>query len=231
MTKGKLYGTGVGPGDPGLVTIKAVTTIEKCRYIAVPDINKENAVSYQIALSAIPSVKNKKCICLSMPMTKDKKILEKSHEKAARTIADILDTGADIAFLTLGDPAIYSTYIYIHERIKSYGYKTEIISGVPSFCAASALINEGLANGSQSLHIIPATYGIDESLELTGTKVLMKAGRQLPAIKEKLKQTNTNAVLIENCGMQNEHVYGSTCDIPDNAGYYSLIIIKEDNNG
>ena len=199
MDKGKLYGVGTGPGDPELITLKAIKIIKKCNYIAVPNKIKENAISYQIALSAIPSI-----------------------------TTDILNTGNDIAFLTLGDPAIYSTYIYIHDKAKALGYQTEIINGIPSFCAASALINEGLANGSSCLHIIPSTYGIDESLNLPGTKVLMKAGRKMPQIKEKLRQQNISATLIENCGMENENVYNCIEHIPDNPSYYSLIIIKEE---
>ena len=196
MDKGKLYGVGTGPGDPELITLKAIKIIEKCNYIAVPNKIKENALSYQIALSAIPSIKDKNCICIEMPMTKKPDILEESHNKAVAIITDILNTGNDIAFLTLGDPAIYSTYIYIHDKAKALGYQTEIINGIPSFCAASALINEGLANGSSCLHIIPSTYGIDESLNLPGTKVLMKAGRKMPQIKEKLRQQNMTVKVI-----------------------------------
>ncbi len=228
LENGKLYGTGTGPGDPGLITLNAIRTIEKCDYIAVPNIVKEKALSYQIALAAVPQVKDKKCICVDMPMVKDKNILEESHIKAADKIAAVLVKGHDIAFLTLGDPSIYSTYIYIHNKIKSMGYQTEIISGVPSFCAASALLDEGLVAGSSELHIIPSSYGIDKALELPGTKVLMKAGRKLPVIKEKLQQNNISAVLVENCGMVNEHIYNCTGNIPESAGYYSLVIIKEE---
>lgn len=228
LDKGKLYGTGTGPGDPGLITLKALRIIKRCNYIAVPNKIKENALSYQIALAAVPEVKDKNCICVNMPMVKDEKILEESHIKAAEEIAAVLDTGSDISFLTLGDPSIYSTYIYIHNKIKAMGYQTEIISGVPSFCAASSLLGEGLVTGSSSLHIIPSSYGIDEALELPGTKVLMKAGRKLPAIKKKLEQSNISAVLVENCGMENEHIYNCAGDIPGSAGYYSLVIIKEE---
>lgn len=228
MKKGKLYGTGTGPGNPGLITLKAVEVIKKCAYIAVPGTIKENALSYQIALNAFPGVKDKKCICVEMPMTKDKNILEESHIKAANAIAAVLNAGNDISFLTIGDPSIYSTYIYIHNKIKEMGYQTEIISGVPSFCAASALTGEGLVSGASQLHIIPSAYGIDETLKLKGTKVLMKAGRHMPEIKAKLKQQGINAILIENCGLYNEHIYYCVNDMPDNPGYYSLIIIKEE---
>lgn len=228
MEKGKLYGTGTGPGDPGLITLNAIKVIEKCNYIAVPNKIKENSSSYQTVLAALPHIKDKNCICVEMPMVKDKKILEESHIKAANAIASVLDTGNDISFLTIGDPSIYSTYIYIHNKIKAMGYQTEIISGVPSFCAASALLDRGLVTGSSPLHIIPSAYGIDEALELKGTKVLMKAGSKIPSIKKKLKQKKLSATLVENCGLENEHIYTCIDDIPDNPSYYSLIIITEE---
>jgi len=228
LKKGKLYGTGTGPGDPGLITLNAVKVIEKCSYIAVPNKIKENSASYKIALAALPHIKDKNCICVEMPMSKDKKLLEESHIKAADAIASVLDTGNDISFLTTGDPSIYSTYIYIHNKIKAMGYQTEIISGVPSFCAASALLGRGLVTGSSPLHIIPSVYGIDEALELKGTKVLMKAGSKMPSIKEQLKQKNLSVTFVENCGLENEHIYTCIDDIPDNPSYYSLIIITEE---
>lgn len=226
--KGKLYGVGVGPGDPELITLKAVKTIENCNYIAVPNEIKENAVSYNIALSAIPNIKKKNCLCISMPMTKDKNILTQSHQKAVQDICNILDTGSDIAFLTLGDPTIYSTYIYIHEKVEAAGYETEIINGIPSFCAAASLINKGLVTGSEILNIVPSSYGIDKALASPGTKVLMKAGRKVSQIKDKLSQKHVSVTMVENCGMKNEHIYNSIEDIPDNPSYYSIIIVKED---
>ncbi|MCR4942978.1 MAG: precorrin-2 C(20)-methyltransferase [Clostridium sp.] len=132
-----------------------------------------------------------------------------------------------MAFLTLGDPCVYSTYIYIHKLIKSAGYETEIVSGVPSFCAAAARINEGLVEKSEELHIIPASYQIEESLDFSGTKVLMKSGKKISSVKEKIKEKNLNAVMVENCGMENEKVYMDIDSINEDASYYSLIIVKE----
>lgn len=83
-------------------------------------------------------------------------------------------SGQKVVFLTLGDPTVYSTYLYVHKRVAQMGYDTEIVSGITSFCAVSARFNQGLVEKAQQLHVIPASYQIEEALKLPGTKVLMK---------------------------------------------------------
>lgn len=225
---GKLYGIGVGPGDPELLTLKAVRLLQACDVIAVPGKRKEATISYQIALQAVSQIAEKECLELEMPMTKEKEKLEKSHNIAFEKIKEKLEQKKNIAFLTLGDPCIYSTYIYIHQKIVKAGYPAEIVSGIPSFCAVSARLNEGLVEKSQMLHIIPSTYGIEEGMKFPGTKVLMKPAKQLEGIREYLqKKQNCQVSMIENCGMAKEHVYQGIEEIPEQTGYYSLMIIKE----
>lgn len=224
---GKLYGIGVGPGDPELLTLKAVRLIQECGVLAVPGKKKEETIAYQIVKQAIPQIEEKECLEVDMPMTKNKEILEQSHAAAFQIIQKVLEQGKNVAFLTLGDPCIYSTYIYIHKKIAQAGYETEIVSGIPSFCAVSARLNEGLVERSQMLHIIPSTYGIEEGLKLPGTKVLMKAGKKIGSIREQLVQQQQEVAMIENCGMAQEHIYRSADEIPEQAGYYSLMIVKE----
>lgn len=227
--KGTLFGVGVGPGDPELMTYKAVTTIEKCPVIAVPAKGKEYAVSYKIAAGKVNKIEEKDCISLETPMTKDKGILEEAYEKAAMQIIDILEKGNNVAYLTLGDPTIYSTYMYIHRIVKEKGYQTEIINGIPSFCAVSARLDESLVDRSQQLHIIPSSYDIEEALEYPGTKVLMKSASRLGIVKKKLSEMQKDAEIkmVENCGMPEEKIYEGIQEIPEKAGYYSLVIVKE----
>ncbi len=141
---GKLYGIGVGPGDPELLTLKAVRLIQECDVLAVPGLKKEETAAYQIVRQAVPEAAGKECLTLDMPMTKNREKLENSHEKAFLTLKTALDQGRNIAFLTLGDPCIYSTYNYMHQMALEAGYETEIVSGIPSFCAVSAKLNQGL---------------------------------------------------------------------------------------
>lgn len=224
---GKLYGVGVGPGDPELLTLKAVRIIKESDIIAIPNTDKDKCTAYKIVKQIIEDIDEKEFLYIDMPMTKDEEKLKNSHEAGKNIIIDNLKEGKNIAFLTLGDPVIYSTYIYIHKLIKEAGYETEIINGITSFCACAAKINEGLVEKSQELHIIPASYQIEESLGFPGTKVLMKSGKKISDVKDKIKEKNLKAVMIENCGMENEKVYEDLDHIPEGASYYSLIIVKE----
>lgn len=225
--KGKLYGVGVGPGDPELLTLKAFRLIKETDVIVVPGEEPKESVAYQIVKGAFPGL-DEKCIkAVPMPMTKSRELLEKVHAEGAELIRRDLEEGHQVVFLTLGDPTIYSTYLYIHKRILELGYEAEIVSGISSFCAVAARLNTGLVEKAEQLHVIPASYQIEDALKLPGTKVLMKAGRQMQKVKEELLRTGAEGMMIENCGMPEEHIYRSVEEIPETAGYYSLIIIKE----
>ena len=213
---GILFGTGIGPGDPELMTLKAVRLIWENDTIAVPGEKPEESIAYQIAVQAVPELAEKELVAIPMPMTKN-----------AKEIEELLDAGKNVVFLTLGDPTVYSTYLYVHRRVLEDGYDARIVSGVTSFCAAAASLSEGLVENSEELHVIPASYQIEDALELSGTKVLMKAGKKMPAVKQFLKEKNCRAVMVENCGMDTEQKYFSAEEIPDQASYYSLIIVKE----
>ena len=224
---GKLYGVGVGPGDPELLTLKALRLIKEVPVIAVPGTVPENTVAYKIVVQAYPELAKKELLPIDMPMTKDHEKLRESHEKGAKAVAAVLDQGKDVVFLTLGDTTVYSTYLYVHHRVEEMGYDTEIVSGITSFCAVAARLNIGLVEKHEELHVIPASYQIEEALQLPGTKVLMKAGKKMAEVKATIKRLGASAVMIENCGMPNEKIYRSVEEIPEDAGYYSLIIIKD----
>lgn len=224
---GILYGVGVGPGDPGLMTCLAVETIEKCPVIAVPARGRELAASYRIASGIVKGIEEKECLNLSVPMTKERQILEENYAAAAGQIIEQLKKGRDVAYLTLGDPTIYSTYIYIHRIVRKQGYEARIINGVPSFCAAAAKFGDSLADREQQIHIIPSSYEIEDALSCKGNKVLMKAGSRLPAVKRTLLEKGVSGIMIENCGMPGEKVYPNIEEMPDEAGYYTVILVKE----
>ena len=193
-----------------------------------PGKEPENTVAYQIASGACPAIRKKEILGIHMPMTKDKDRLKKSHADGARILEAYLDQGKAVAFLTLGDPTVYSTYIYLHNIVKEAGYETEIVSGVTSFCAAAARLEMDIASKAQQIHIIPASYQIEEALLLPGTKVLMKAGGKLPEVKEVLKHHPAEVTMVENCGMEQERIYYGAEQIPEDAGYYTLLFVKEE---
>lgn len=227
--KGILYGVGVGPGDPELMTLKAVRLIGENDIIAVPGKEPRETVAYQIAVQAAPELAQKQLLPIYMPMTHDKEEMRINHEKGAALLESYLSRGENVVFLTLGDPTIYSTFSYLQKIVKEHGYKTVLVSGIPSFCAAAARMDISLAEWNEPLHILPAVHRLDSKLEQSGNYVLMKSGKKMNQVKDILQESGRNAVMVENCGMENEKIYGSIEEIPDDAGYYSLIIAKENN--
>ena len=227
--KGTFYGVGVGPGDSRLMTILAVETIRSCPVVAVPLHGSERGVAYQIARGMIEDLDTKECVGFRVPMSKDQNVLTEAYQRAAADIIEKLREGKDVACLTLGDPTIYSSYIYLHRIVQASGFHTEIISGVPSFCAVSAKLGDSLVDRDEQLHVTPSSYAstLADSLKLPGTKVLMKAGAQIAAVKELLRQENCSCRMVENCGMPDEKIYECLEDIPEKAGYYSVIVVKE----
>lgn len=228
--QGKLYGVGVGPGDPELLTLKALRLIKENEVISVPGKDIQASVAYQIVKGAYEELDEKTLIPVAMPMTKDPQVLKANHDKAADQVESYLKEGKNVVFLTLGDTTVYSTYLYVHKRILERGYEAEIVSGITSFCAVAARLNMGLVEADQPLHVIPATYKaqeMDEILKLPGTKVLMKTGKKMKQVKESIEKSGQKAVMIENCGMPSEKIYRSAEEIPEDSGYYSLIIVKE----
>ncbi len=232
---GTLYGVGVGPGNPENLTYLAVKTINAADIIAVPKENKKDSIAYKIAAGAYGSIDSKNFIEVDMPMTKDKEVLKNSYIAAADLIAKELDAGKSVAFLNLGDPCIYGTYIYIHKEVASRGYDTKIINGIPSFCAVAARLNDSISEKDEMVHIVPSSYDIHDALRMPGTKILMKAGRQMKTVKEAIKaymaKTNkkVSAQMVDNCPLENERVYEGPDNIPEDSSYFSIIMVRESN--
>lgn len=229
MEKGSLYGVGVGPGDKELITVKAINVLKMADIIALPNAKSGNNKAYDIIKEHI---KDKEIIYIDMPMVKDKQELEKSHKAGAEIIRKYLDMGKNVAFATLGDVSIYSTYMYIHRIITSYGYNTIIIPGVTSFSASAARLNISLCDGDTPLIIIPANYKDNkELLSLNAAKVLMKSGSKIGQVKEEIAELGltANTYMVENCGMEQEKVYYNFSQVEEKTSYFSLIIVKEEN--
>lgn len=224
---GILYGIGVGPGDPELMTLKAVRLIRENEIIALPGAEPKETAAYKIAVGAVVELEDKQLISVYMPMTHDKEEQKKHHRIGAGIIESYLKEGKNVVYLTLGDPAVYSTFCYIQEIVEEDGYETQLVSGVPSFCAAAARVNMPLAIWNEQIHVIPAVHNLAEELPADGTCVLMKSGSKMKQVKEMIKKSGRDAVMVENCGTEAEKVYLHVDEIPDTAGYYSLIIAKE----
>lgn len=228
MRRGKLYGVSVGPGDPELITIKALRVMQEVPVIALPHKNREGCAAYQIARQAVPELEDKECLLIPMPMVRDSAVLEASHREGAGRIVEYLAEGKDVALLTLGDVAVYSTCWYLYRLVREMGEEGELISGVPSFCAAAARLECALASGEEEIHILPGAYRIEQvrkGLALPGVKVLMKAGSQMGAVKEEIRKVGLSVRGVERCGMEGEKLYRNLDEVEEEAGYYSLLLV------
>lgn len=224
---GIFYGVGVGPGDPELMTRKACRLIRENRVIALPGAQPEETLAYRIAVQSVPELAEKQLLALVMPMTHDRDKMARSHREAADTVERVLEQGENVVFLTLGDPTIYSTFSYVQELVERDGYPTEMVSGVPSFCAAAARVNQPLVCWNEPLHVVPAAHRLTETLSDGGQYVLMKSGRRMKEVKEMLAASGRDVIAVENCGIEGERVYRGVEEIPDDAGYYSLVMAKQ----
>lgn len=228
---GKLFGIGVGPGDPELLTLKAVRLIQQADVIFTAASSK-NAYSLAVKI-AEPHISEKaELISLSFPMTKDRKETQAAWKNNAELIAKVLRQGRHAAFLTLGDPTTYSTFGYILKNLEQVMPEADIetVPGITSFHAAAARLNRILVEGEESLLITSGAYG-GESLENISKNiqklVMMKAYKNTAQINAVLKKNNfyNNSVAISQCGRQGEEIIEDIDDLekrkPD---YWTLIL-------
>lgn len=227
---GVLYGVSVGPGDPELMTLKAVRCLEKCPVIAAPQTAGGRMLALDIARGAV-GLDGKTILPLRFAMSRDPEMLRASHEEAARAVKEYLDAGQDVAMLNLGDVSVYATFGYLQKILEAEGYETVRIPGVPSFCAAAARLGQSLTGGMEApLTIAPGRHAA-EVLAAPGTKVLMKSGRQLPETLAALAEAGLlgRSAMVCNCGLPDEEVWPdlSACDASRPAGYFATILVKE----
>lgn len=229
---GVFYGVGTGPGDPELITLKAVRIIEHCPVIAAPRTNGGDMVALDI-VRKIVDLGDKLVMPMDFTMDRDVSKRQESYRRNADAAAAYLEKGMDIAMVNLGDVSIYSTFHYVAEEVKKRGYETAMIPGITSFSAIAASLNMSLTEMNQPLHIIPAVgEKAGESLALPGTKVLMKAGRRLPDLQKELERRGLLDVtsVAVNCGMEDElliKVLEKETDISENAGYFTTVIVRD----
>lgn len=227
MTKGVLYGVGVGPGDPELMTVKAVKTIEQCSVVAAPRTKGGGMVALDIARGAI-DLSGKEILPLDFAMSRDAEERNASHRLAAEQLRKHLDAGVSVAMLNLGDVSIYASYRYIADILGPQGYRLEMIPGVPSFCAAASVLGVSLTDMGSRLRIIPDDTGEPDRLDETGTTIWMKSGRNLSALLEKLAEADLKdkTSLVQNCGMPNQRVYRRLNGEKVESAYFSLVILR-----
>ncbi|MFH2091401.1 MAG: precorrin-2 C(20)-methyltransferase [Pseudomonadota bacterium] len=230
---GKLYGVGVGPGDPELITVKAVRVIKEADIIFTAASSKNTySLAVEIASPYIAPCAHIKQ--LSFPMTKDVKKAETAWIENARQIASVLKEGKTAVFLTLGDPTTYSTFGYILKKMKCIMPEADIetIPGITSFHAAAARLNRILVEGEQTLLITSGAFGGEPLRKTVGVDnvAIVKVYKNIEDINKALKETglDQNSVAISNCSRENEQIIHNIDDLEQRApDYWTLILASK----
>lgn len=232
---GILYGVGVGPGDPELLTLKAVRALKAADVIALPKSKEE---SDSIALSIVNGavdITNKETVELMFPMTKDKEVLREARKDAAAAIADRLEAGKNVACITLGDPLFYSTFSYLIPLVleKLPQAEIKIIPGISSVMASAAAAITPLAEADERLAVIPATYEPEKLRDVLNdfdTIVLMKVNKVFDKVLGLLSELGLKdrAVFVERCGGDKERVVRNLESLRgERLDYLSMVIVKK----
>jgi precorrin-2/cobalt-factor-2 C20-methyltransferase len=234
MRPGTLYGIGIGPGDPELITLKGARLIGGCRNLFVP---KARTASESVALAiARPLVgPEAKIEELLFPMTADREELSAKWDAAAARVAAVLATGEDACFLTLGDPLLYSTYIYLLRALRKQlpDLKAVTIPGITAFGAAAALAEFPVGEGREPVTIVPAADDLNDvrqALARGGTVVLMKIGKRLQDVLDLLDQEGflERSVFVSHVGMENQRIETDLRHLKaegPEAGYLTIILV------
>ena len=234
MAKGTLYGVGVGPGDPELITLKAVKILRQVDVVFAPASTQN---SYSLAMEIVaPHLKNGTPVArLEFPMTRDKNTLTAAWQENAHKVATLLKEGRDAAMITLGDPMTYSTFGYVMRTIKE-GYpdiRIRIVPGVTSYHAGAAAAGHVLAEAEESFTVISGALGaqkLKEVIDHTDNVVMLKVYRNYKEIMDVLDELNltAGAVLISRCGLDGERIVRNIENCLDTGHtYLSLLIIRK----
>jgi precorrin-2/cobalt-factor-2 C20-methyltransferase len=231
----RVIAIGVGPGDPELITLKGARAVREADVVVTPAAESGgDSIAYGIVAGLIDPARQE-VVTRIFPMTRDRVRLEAAWEQAAREMAAWARAGKTVAFVTLGDPSLYSTFLYLHRHLRQAApeIQVEIVPGVNSFSAAAAAAGIPLALGDEKLAVLPATAGEEEvrrALLDFDTVVLLKVNRAFDRIRELLAEPGLDrrAVFVRRVGSGDEEV---VFDLERLAGkeldYLSLLIVRK----
>ena len=230
----KFYGIGTGPGDSSLVTVKAVNTLKILDILYTPEPKKgTDSLALSIVKEYIPDTVEIKQ--RHFPMNSDSVEKMAAWDQVAEEIVTDVKGGKNVGFITLGDPMIYSTYVYVMERLIDE-IEVETIPGISSFSNIASNQNFPLVMDTDPLIVIPCTMEeekIDEALQTYDCIVLMKVYKNFKQIIEKLEKYDLidNAILVSNSSQDREVVYKDLRDVhlQEKISYFSTILVNKNN--
>ena len=223
---GTLYGVGVGPGDPELMTLKAHRLIAAARVVAYPAPDSGESFARSIAASALREDAIE--IPMIVPMRVERFPAQDVYAQGAETIAAHLTQGDDVVVLCEGDPFFYGSFMYLFARLADK-FPTEIIPGVSSLGACSAALRRPLTARNDVLTVLPGPLPDEEMrerIEAAEAIAIMKVGRHLPRLRALLDEMNltVQAGYIERASLSEQTVL-PLADAPESAPYFSMILI------
>ena len=235
-----LIGIGVGPGDVDLLTVKAVRAIQSADIIMCPASNENRpSIAFTVVSPIIDKSKNQEIIKLIFPMTKDKDVLEATWKKNAKIMAETVLTGKNVVYLTVGDPFLYSTWIYMHKDLKKNYPEMDVsvIPGIVSMFTFAAKVGVSIAEGAEKVAIIPSCYDLSSVKEIakhSESMIFLKDGRYFDKVIEILKESgfpNDSIFAIgQDLGTENEIIrkmtLGEVNDSSLTTKYFSILVVK-----
>ncbi len=235
-----LIGIGVGPGDPDLLTVKAVKAIHNADIIMCPASKEDRpSIALSVVSSLIDKSKNQEIVKLIFPMTKDKDVLEATWKKNAKIMAEKVLLGKNVVYLTVGDPYLYSTWIYMHKDLKENYPEMEIsvIPGIVSIFTFAAKVGISIAEGAEKVAIIPSCYDLSSVKEIAKnceTMVFLKDGRYFDQVIKVLKESgfpdDSIFAIGQDLGTENEIIrkltLGEVNDDTLTTKYFSILVVK-----
>lgn len=229
---GKFIGVGVGPGDPELITLKALRLIQRAPVISFLVNDKGHSQGKAIAAEAFVGMDNtqQRELPVVMPMSTDRSLANAAYDEAASAIAEQLQQGLDVVFICEGDPLFFGSFAYLLERLQG-DYATQVVPGISSVNASASALQLPLTMLKESFAVISGRHTdehIRQTLENHDSVVIMKAGRSRPRIIQALSDTGRllEANYLENIGRVDEVILKDISGLASEPGpYFSLFVI------
>ena len=228
MSAGVLYGVGLGPGDPELITLKAARLIEAADVVAYPTLEGSESLARSIAAGLIREGTQE--IAIYVPMTVAREPAQQAYDAGAANITKALEAGHDVVCLCEGDPFFYGSFMYLFARL-SDRFETHVIPGVTSVSACAARAGMPLAARNERLTVLPGPLPeaeLEHRIAGAESVAIMKVGRHLPKIRGVMERLGVldDATYIERATMGEERIL-PLADAPEAAPYFSMILLTK----